>query len=190
MSFCKMIKTCNQKFKILLSYVSLWWLLWCEQTVCELILGVAQGAYPRLPGLSRLSWIDQWMMTWFSRDNLGGSSHFIFGKLSRGARLEHGTSSCHRKKYKYCLPKLFENLNRISSNIWREIASPWNSMMPFFNWLIGFIFVFADKNFVCWKYRWRQVGPNRACFLCLSGSTRRAWLVIHSDSDRFVRASA
>jgi hypothetical protein len=44
------------------------------QTVCELFLGDTQGAYWGLPRLFRLSWVDQWMITRFSRDNLGGSS--------------------------------------------------------------------------------------------------------------------
>ena len=73
-SFYSINKTCNKKFKILLSYVSLWWLLWCEQMVCELILSVAQGAYRRLVKLFHLSWVDQWMMTQFNRDNLDRSS--------------------------------------------------------------------------------------------------------------------
>ena len=48
--------------------------------VCELILGVAQDADQGLPGLFRLSWVDQWMMTRFSRDNLGGSSQIGLGQ--------------------------------------------------------------------------------------------------------------
>ena len=77
MSFCKIIKTCNQKFKILLAYVSLWWLSWCERKVCEWFLGDARGAYRGLPELFHLSWIDQWMMIRFSRDNLNGSSRAL-----------------------------------------------------------------------------------------------------------------
>jgi hypothetical protein len=38
-----------------------------------LFLGDARDAYRGLPGLSRLSRVDHWMITRFSRDNLGGS---------------------------------------------------------------------------------------------------------------------
>jgi hypothetical protein len=44
-------------------------------TVCVLFLGDARDAYRGLPGLSRLSRVDHWMITRFSRDNLGGSLH-------------------------------------------------------------------------------------------------------------------
>jgi hypothetical protein len=42
-------------------------------TVCVLFLGDARDAYRGLPGLSRLSRVDHWMITRFSRHNLGGS---------------------------------------------------------------------------------------------------------------------
>jgi hypothetical protein len=38
-----------------------------------LFLGDARDAYRGLPGLSRLNRVDQWMITGFSRGNLGGS---------------------------------------------------------------------------------------------------------------------
>jgi hypothetical protein len=44
-------------------------------TVCVLFLGDARDAYRGLPGLSRLSRVDHWMITRFSRGNLGGSLH-------------------------------------------------------------------------------------------------------------------
>jgi hypothetical protein len=42
-------------------------------TVCVLFLGDARDAYRGLQGLSRLSRVDHWMITRFSRDNFGGS---------------------------------------------------------------------------------------------------------------------
>jgi hypothetical protein len=42
-------------------------------TVCVLFLRDARDAYRGLPGLSRLSRVDHWMITRFSQDNLGGS---------------------------------------------------------------------------------------------------------------------
>ena len=37
-------------------------------------MGDARGAYRGLPGLFRLSWVNQWIITRFSRDNLDGFS--------------------------------------------------------------------------------------------------------------------
>jgi hypothetical protein len=39
-------------------------------TICMLFLGDARDAYRGLPGLSRLSRVDHWMITRFSRGNL------------------------------------------------------------------------------------------------------------------------
>jgi hypothetical protein len=49
-------------------------------TVCVLFLGDARDVYRGLPGLSRLSQVDHWMITRFSRGNLGGSLQY--GQLS------------------------------------------------------------------------------------------------------------
>jgi hypothetical protein len=45
-------------------------------TVCVLFLGDARDAYRGLPGLSRLSRVDHWTITRFSRGNLGSSLQF------------------------------------------------------------------------------------------------------------------
>ena len=59
-----------------------------NKTVCELFLGVARGTYRGLPRLFRLSWVDQLMITRFSRYNLGGSSHD--GRLNQRGWLSIG----------------------------------------------------------------------------------------------------
>jgi hypothetical protein len=67
-----MIKTCKLKFKI---FSHMYPCDGCHDvnTVCVLFLGDARDAYRGLPGLSRLSRVDHWMITRFSRGNLGGS---------------------------------------------------------------------------------------------------------------------
>jgi hypothetical protein len=67
-----MIKTCKLKLKICSHMYP------CDgchdvNTVCVLFLRDARDAYRGLPGLSRLSRVDHWMITRFSQDNLGGS---------------------------------------------------------------------------------------------------------------------
>jgi hypothetical protein len=62
-----MIKTCKLKFKICSHMYP------CDgchdvNMVCVLFLGDARDAYRGLPGLSRLSRVDHWMITRFSRE--------------------------------------------------------------------------------------------------------------------------
>jgi hypothetical protein len=47
-------------------------------TVCVLFLGDARDAYRGLPGLSRLSRVNHWMITRFRRGNLSGSLPEVF----------------------------------------------------------------------------------------------------------------
>jgi hypothetical protein len=68
-------------------------------TVCVLFLGDARDVYRGLPGLSRLSRVDHWMITQFSRGNLGGSLQYqLYKILNRFSSLNVIADLCNLKK--------------------------------------------------------------------------------------------